>query len=357
METMDKPPERDESGPDTQEESRSGSGFRTRVRRFGPRGLIVAGLSLLVFLILLVVAVDAGLSSPALCATCHEMEPWVASWSVSPHAEVACYSCHGTPRPWYGAPLSVVERWASLGHDMSVHSSAGSIEVTGTGGGGAAPPVPDATCQQCHDPTRVVTSRFGVQIRHTEHAARNKSCVSCHRWTAHPYPGGNANLLLMKECFNCHSVAKGAKAPGACTACHLKGLDLRPDSHKTGEWKTRHGKVAVADRRQCAMCHRDDFCRGCHGVVMPHPQGWGKGRYSHAVVARHDTAVCARCHKGSTNLCTMCHHKGYDAKKGPWVAQHSNLASAKGVAFCFECHDALFCANCHSATPKPSGPP
>jgi hypothetical protein len=196
-----------------------------------------------------------------------------------------------------------------------------------------------------------------VQVDHTEHARRNNSCVSCHRWTAHPDPNWSMATLTMKECFKCHGLSKGAKAPGTCQTCHLKGLDLRPDSHKTGDWPTRHGKVALVDRQQCTMCHRDDFCRGCHGVVMPHPQGWAKGRNSHAVVAKKDRTVCAKCHKGSTNLCTMCHHPGFDAQKGPWVAQHSAMASDKGVAFCFECHDALFCANCHDATPKPAGSP
>jgi nitrate/TMAO reductase-like tetraheme cytochrome c subunit len=328
----------------------------SRLRRLSLRARVITGVSIVAVLVLLVVAVDAGASSPVVCASCHEMQPWVASWSVSPHAEVACYSCHGTPRPWYGAPLSVVERAAMLGRDVGAHGTDRGEEVTGTGNGGAAKAVPDSTCEQCHDPARVGTSRFGVQIKHTEHAARNKSCVSCHRWTAHPDPNGDRNTLMMKECFKCHSLSKGAKAPGTCDTCHLKGLDLRPDSHKTGKWLTSHGKVAIADRQQCSMCHRDDFCRDCHGVVMPHPKGWARGPSSHAVIAKQDRRVCSRCHKGNTDLCTMCHHPGFDPKKGPWVARHSAMASDKGVSFCFECHDALFCASCHSAVPAEGSP-
>lgn len=153
--------------------------------------------------------------------------------------------------------------------------------------------------------------------------------------------------MLMKECFKCHSIVKGSKAPGACDACHLKGVDLHPDSHKIGDWLKRHGKVAIADRQQCAMCHSAEFCRTCHGVAMPHPPGWEKGKTGHGPVAKQDLTVCARCHKGSTNLCTMCHHGGFASRKGPWVKTHSEMASQTGAAFCFQCHDAVFCAMCH----------
>jgi hypothetical protein len=183
-----------------------------------------------------------------------------------------------------------------------------------------------------------------VQIKHADHARRNDSCVSCHRYTAHPVAGTDRDTEFMKQCFTCHSITKGAKAPGACPVCHLKGVDLHPDSHKSGDWLTRHGKVAIADRKQCAMCHDASFCRGCHGVVMPHPAGWAK---SHGVIAKQDLTVCAKCHKGSTNLCTMCHHRGFDDKKGPWVRQHSVMAADTGSAFCFTCHDAVFCSKCH----------
>jgi len=348
---MDKPPDHDEGRAGTQE--RSGTpppSLLTRARGLSPRSRIIAAAAIVALLVALVIAVDAGASSPVVCATCHEMQPWVTSWSVSPHAEVGCYSCHQTPRHWYGMPLSAAERWTRLGLDGGAHLSRSSADTSAVSAVGAAP-IPDAACEQCHDPARVGTSRFGVQIKHGDHARRNNSCVSCHRWTAHPDPNGDRDTLLMKQCFTCHSIVKGSKAPGACDACHLKGVDLHPDSHKTGDWLKRHGKVAIADRQQCSMCHLDEFCRNCHGVVMPHPEGWAKGQYSHSVVAKQDRTVCARCHKGSTNLCTMCHHRGFVDKKGPWVRQHSVMASQTGAAFCFQCHGALFCTPCHSSGP------
>jgi hypothetical protein len=274
MESMDGEPDSEERERDAQGRSSTGSSKSFSVMRgLGSRARLIAGVSIAAVLVLLVIAVDTGASAPVVCDACHEMQPWVASWRVSAHAEVACNSCHGTPRPWYGAPVSVVDRGARLGRDLRAHWTDPSQEVTGTGGGGAAKPIPDAACVQCHNPARVGTSRFGVQIKHAEHAKRNQSCVSCHRWTAHPDPKGDRDSLMMLLCFNCHGLSKTAKAPGRCDECHLKGTDLRPDSHKKGDWLKAHIPVAKADRQQCAMCHNEEHCRDCHRLMMPRPLG------------------------------------------------------------------------------------
>jgi hypothetical protein len=206
----------------------------------------------------------------------------------------------------------------------------------------------------------VGTSRFGVQIKHAEHAARNKSCVSCHRWTAHPAARPNRDTLMMMQCFACHGLSAGAKASGECSVCHLKGLDLRPVSHRTGDWLKRHGPIAAGDRRPCALCHRDDFCSGCHKLAMPHPAQWAQQPAMHAAIARKDPGVCARCHKAADGLCAKCHRKGYDhhrtydPTKGPWVAQHSAKAGATGAPICYDCHEAAYCAACHGKGYRPA---
>jgi nitrate/TMAO reductase-like tetraheme cytochrome c subunit len=348
METTEKPPETDEIEPEAPESPGTwASRALSRVRSLGPRARIVAGMSLMAVVIVLAMAADAGASSPVVCSTCHEMKPWVASWSVSAHAQVGCSSCHATPRPWYGAPLAAFDRWGRLRREFGSHWADPSREVT-AGSVGASAVIPDSTCEQCHDPARTGTSRFGVQIKHAEHAERNKSCVSCHRYTAHAPTTGSRDSLMMLLCFDCHGLAKTAKAPGRCDLCHLKGVDLRPAFHKTGKWLTTHGPASKVDREQCAMCHYQKFCDDCHGLQMPHPAGWAKGRKGHAVIAAKDRQVCAKCHKGNADLCTMCHHKGFDDRKGPWVKQHPAMASQTGTSFCFQCHGSVFCARCHT---------
>ena len=301
---------------------------------------VVAAL-VVVLVVLGVVGLTAAASSPRVCASCHEMQPKVAQWRVSPHAEVRCYRCHATPQPWYRWPRALIERGAMLTRDVRAHRS-GDYTI----GDGA--PIPDANCLQCHDPARTGTSRFGVRIKHAEHAERNNSCVSCHRWTAHPSPVGSRDTAMMALCFKCHGLSEGAKAPGACDVCHLKGLDLRSESHKTGDWKALHGDAAKADRKQCAICHVEKFCRDCHGLEIPHPEGWTSGKTGHSVVAARDRKVCEQCHRGKTNLCSMCHHKGYDGAKGPWVSRHYLMVQETGSAFCMQCHQPTFCVRCHS---------
>jgi len=325
------------------------------VRQSRTKTLIVAGVLIVIVLVLLFAAAGRVVYSARTCSLCHEMQPAVASWRVSPHAQTACYSCHGTPRPWYGAPLSIVEGLTLLGGDVRAHwASRPSAETTGSRVATAAP-IPDSTCLQCHDPSRQITSRYGLVIKHAEHAKRNKSCVSCHRWVAHPDKEASQATLMMAQCFNCHGKPEQPKASGECVVCHVKDMDLKPPTHKTGKWQTAHGQVAKADRQQCVMCHRQEFCNNCHGVEMPHPLGWARGASGHAAVAAKNKAVCAQCHKGSANLCTMCHHQGYDAQKGPWVKQHFVTVRETGAAFCFKCHDATYCVRCHTSVPAAAG--
>lgn len=319
-----------------------------RERDSRPRSRAIIGVAIAAAVIIGVLALGTGAyfitSSAVVCASCHEMRPSVATWRVSPHAAVQCYDCHSTPRPWYRTPASLVERIGLLGRDVRAHWSWTKTEAS-TPSTLTAAAIPDSTCEHCHDPARTATSRFGILIKHAEHAKRNNSCVSCHRWTAHPSPTGDRDSMMMELCFKCHGLAQGSKAPGECAVCHLRGLDLHPDSHKKGDWTTRHGKVATTDREQCVMCHRDTFCRNCHGLEIPHPADWAK---VHAGTAAQNREVCTKCHRGDANLCTMCHHKGYDGRQGPWVSQHFLMVRETGAAFCMQCHPGTFCVRCHA---------
>ena len=34
------------------------------------------------------------------------------------------------------------------------------------------------------------------------------------------------------------------------------------------------------------MCHEKSFCDDCHGLQIPHPEGWAKGATGHAATAQ-----------------------------------------------------------------------
>jgi hypothetical protein len=248
----------------------------------------------------------------------------------------------------------VAERGALLGRDLRLHR-AGTYRDPITMSSRDKKSIPQDVCTNCHNPNRVATPRFGILIDHPKHAKRNKSCTSCHYWTAHPDPTQTTASLMMDRCFSCHGLSKTAKAPGTCTLCHQKGVDLRPASHKNPGWRPDHGKVAKRSKQPCAMCHGVSACNDCHGLPMPHPAGWAEERSGHAAVGARNRALCERCHAGKPYLCSMCHHRGFEPKKGPWVSQHYIMVRRTGAAFCMRCHTGMDCVRCHSAGPARRG--
>lgn len=286
--------------------------------------------------------------SPTLCASCHEMAPAVSAWQTSPHANIACPSCHETHKPWYRFPETLAFRAVMLKRDVVAHISAGSEDST-NGPGLHWRPIPDSVCRDCHDLSRAVTARSGTLIDHPKHVERNNSCTSCHLRTAHPGDESQRRLVLMAQCFQCHGSPNTPKALGACNVCHPPSFNLRPSSHEPATtWRVLHGKTALTDHRLCTYCHKDSFCRDCHGVDMPHPDGWAKGVTGHATIARRDRKPCVRCHNEKPDFCSACHHKDYDSKKGSWVVQHRSTVKQKGPSFCLDCHTTVFCPYCHT---------
>jgi len=312
----------------------------------GPRMRTV--LAVAVGLLTFAVVADVVTASPELCSSCHEMDQRVAEWSESAHAGVACVDCHVEPYEWYARPQALAARARLLGRDAVKHATGDYQDPVGAHDSSSTP-VPDEACLQCHDPNREATSGFRILIDHAEHAERNGSCVSCHVDTAHPEPERGRPLSLMAQCFTCHGTVENPQASAECGVCHPGGYELRPASHEDVKWKRAHGRVASADAEQCELCHDKPFCTGCHGLEMPHPEGWERGRTGHAVVAQDNRAICATCHDEKPDLCSMCHHKAYDPAKGDWVKQHFLEVRNRGAAFCFGCHAPVFCVECHAS--------
>lgn len=302
------------------------------------------------FSLLLLVA-DFVTSSPAVCRSCHEIEPRADAWDHSAHAEVECVKCHVAPYEWYQLPQAVFARASLLARDISIHMS-GDYQDPVEERSAGVPPMKDEVCLQCHDVNRQATSGFRILIDHPEHAKRNGSCVSCHVRTAHPVETRGKAITFMAQCFTCHGTGASAKAPATCTLCHPSDYELVPASHKNAKWETStHAKTAKADPKQCELCHRKAFCTNCHGLDMPHPTDWAKkGATGHAQVAETNRTVCTRCHGSRQDMCTMCHHQGYDPTRGTWVKQHFLEVEKRGADFCMKCHAPVFCVRCHVST-------
>jgi len=337
-----------EHTPTPENETEAAERVPSRSTYAGKRRRLITLAIVIVGVLAVGLALDMASRSPALCLSCHEMELRGHEWEQSAHNMVVCVDCHTEPRPWYATPLRLVERGGLIVRDVSSHL-AGGYDTSIDRSSAAKSPITDEVCLQCHDPNRKATSGYRILIDHVEHAKTNGSCVSCHVRTAHPVETRGQALTFMGQCFTCHGTPEQPDASAECGVCHPDDYELVPATHEDSKWATKHGDTAVSDFGLCDMCHDQPFCTDCHGVAMPHPDGWAEGATGHAIVAKTDRAVCEKCHGASLDMCTMCHHKGYEPRKGPWVKQHFEQVRERGAAYCMEsCHSPVYCIRCHA---------
>ncbi|HUH02261.1 MAG TPA: cytochrome c3 family protein [Kofleriaceae bacterium] len=168
-------------------------------------------------------------------------------------------------------------------------------------------------CVECHNGvTKPMDFHVGDYVTlHTIDARRNTpDCSSCHR--------------LQTFCVGCHT--RSGVTPDARTSeflgvtsgdstrrFHPPGwISLERGQPKTGDGARgvmHHSFQAQRNVRQCASCHREDFCTTCHSAqrafhisadrapftVNPHPNGWRNSAKCRALAAKAGR-MCLRCH-------------------------------------------------------------
>ncbi|WP_428265187.1 cytochrome c3 family protein [Haliangium sp.] len=150
---------------------------------------------------------------------------------------------------------------------------------------------------------------------------QERFCVDCHDGVVKPFDFHGGNYLALHplearrntpECSACH------RLQSFCVGCHTRagvspgGRGSEFDSaaperrfHPPG-WTDvigpgHHGVAARRNIQQCASCHREQFCVGCHTAepgalgANPHPPGWSRSRRCRALLAK-NPRVCLRCH-------------------------------------------------------------
>jgi len=281
------------------------------------------------------------------CGSCHEIAPHVEAWRASAHANTGCRSCH-ISHAWHDGPRY---RISFLVTEVSrfLSGDSPSADMPSRRGSEALVYTSDDVCLRCHTLARTPSTRDRVIIDHAEHAESNGACLSCHLNTIHPDPAADIVLLMMEQCFECHSLtAVDDQAPGACDACHPEHFDLLPVSHEPlDDWRPEHGSAAELGTRQCTMCHLESSCIDCHGLEMPHPSWWSNSDRGHGEFASANREVCGRCHTGRPDPCSACHHSLEDAPLESWEEQHYLLVRLQGAAACMRCHKGTFCSQCH----------
>ena len=305
---------------------------------------------------------------PVVCASCHEMKPYVSTWSLTSHNTVRCERCHPDVSLAQYSLETVTGRYR---RPIQVNTQ-----------------VSDQVCLGCHVVDRPVTPPEGLLMPHRLHIQKGIDCVRCHFNLTHGEVAvrnhstpdvdqlaalaSAGNRVPMSRCADCHN---GTKAPNACPACH-RGKQL-PASHTSPRWTDAHGQTAFQEAQSCNECHEYDvakqkqqsnltgilgaralarsinFCRDCHSR---RPASHGTTYLlGHRQAAMGIEPRCETCHNRQNDdsgpppttqvVCGRCH---YALHPKDWRTQHRREVSRTGSATCFGCHTAESCGTCHT---------
>ena len=347
-----------------------------------------------------VVAYDGSSHSMVACISCHlpvNADPVTFLYHKAHAGIVGAYQL---ATKTYHVPLNPVSELAlnagHMGSEQCTQCHSENREITPTRGILINHEVHEENhihCTACHN--RVAHPEGEIEITMVEPESGEPAAL-------------HADFMTMTACFRCHSLTGESPsgeeyaAPGECSVCHPASFELKPANHmEEGFYPAGHAELAtmeidhatgrpaenvrqpvlhgeseessatdeseyapsagdahvlhladVAAIEYCSTCHVvDTFCVGCHGVEMPHPEGFIEN-HGEEGTARADS--CAMCHAGGgrpvenagTEFCNGCHHKGSDPLQ-PWIPQHFVIVEQQGAQGCFDCHEPTYCAECH----------
>ena len=332
------------------EERAEGGDWSRWITRLVVLALVVAGLY----------AFETQADNPQQCARCHSQVAWADTLAQTAHADQDCMSCHGaTGVAAVPANMATYVRW------VFVYTSEKAEPEPRTGS------VDSGTCLSCHESIarRTVESR-GIRVRHADFLDAGSVCRDCHNAIAHGEAVRQPTTPQMSDCIVCHD---GERASQECAYCHAV------DPMELAALDQNMPKVNDIDSDNCYGCHDETPCIRCHGVRMPHPEGWsdeagrmGESGEFHAREGFAKREICWRCHYSNdrpferpTTLggfretqdgCTC--HGSFGTMHGgaAWVQEHGLQATGVKTgqyAYCYDCHDArYFCDMCHEPTMK-----
>ena len=180
-------------------------------------------------------------------------------------------------------------------------------------------PISDDACLSCHVDFLAGRSEEDKKVfSHSLHVAQRIACAVCHQKVGH------SGLMEPTQ--------------AACDECH--GIVM---PHPDG-FATSHGAevVATGSDEVCRRCHNVYLhCQTCHGLQMPHPEDWaGK----HGEIAFPRLQLCSTCHEPS--YCLTCHPVEMPHPED-WTSTHGLPVLEKGSAMCTSCHEPNLCVACH----------
>jgi len=262
-------------------------------------------------------------------SVCHGMAEASSTWKGSLHKDVACVRCH--------------EGRFALTAPAGLSSRVRSVYLAASGSATNPRPIPSSRCLECHRDVveKTLVGPEFVRISHKEIVAAGSDCTDCHAGQGHSEGSLSEG---MPACLRCHD---DQKASAACPTCHPKGDEASISSPV----KKFGSPVLLPARIDCGGCHEQTKCDNCHGIRMPHPDGFATPK-QHAKLAAFEKkdVRCAKCH--AVNDCVGPCHGGFDAHGSDWKHLHKYSPVNPGKSC--GCHDtADFCLLCHDKGIRP----
>jgi hypothetical protein len=364
------------------------AGFKDPVRR--PRYIIWTGAVVLVLAAFVVTALGVT-STYWFCAeVCHKVQDdTIIAYDRSTHSRISCMACH---MPVNADPVTfLLHKAEALGELYLTATNKFSLPLNKDSHLALNQKYMGSTqCTQCHNlANRDVTPSPGIIIDHVVHEDSEIHCTVCHNRVGHnedfdltltdPNTGEpnkpHEDFMLMTACFRCHTLTDespgGIPAPGACSACHTPGFELKPGNHfEEGFYPRGHADMALEDMESrkaaaaegseeatgtegsneatgtgqsilgtaeayaaggekpegdsmaaklanlpkvaevgyCSTCHVEErFCGDCHGMEMPHPEEFKTKTHPELAATKADK--CELCHTAAEPFfCDSCHH-------------------------------------------------
>jgi hypothetical protein len=241
-------------------------------------------------------------------------------------------------------------------------------------------------CRGCHVDESVAVPqgrRFithDLKFSHARHERDKKGelipCGTCHVAVADAPDVARINLPAMVDCAKCHedpSRSDERARISNCNLCHTQiAAGVAPRSHLGGRapdthtiaFRTDHGEAARSKQARCRFCHGGlssdtrDGCPECHLMMKPRDHSLRWSTYDHGPESAMNRRRCAECHEA--DYCARCHsqrprsHTPFDTfiNGGHGTEARLNMRS------CFACHQyETTCARCHQGAAFPGGKP
>lgn len=297
---------------------------------------------------------------PGFCNSCHIMNDYYHSWTVSDHNEVNCLDCHLQPG------FTGYVKGKINGLAQAVDCAVGRV--------GTKPnaTIVDRSClrSECHSTEELMTDALdynGVKFAHENHIDKTVGGLTITCGTCHSHFEGEAHFSVNNNaCYACHFLGRdteqGPLVQTECQSCH----ELPDQVIQRGFVKIDHQEFVSYEASCEDSCHKreveqtsrveETVCLTCHSFRLDDDTNSVELHAAHMVGHK---VECFACHgkvpHGQTSVesvsammdCTNCHSDTHQVQRTIYSTEHPTQphATDRVLSPMFLTH--VECTGCH----------